>query len=251
MGRFPSRPEGARRTLAVAGLTLLATAAVVAAFLVLGALLDQPFGLFSRDAAAVLHGPWYVSWLSHLVSLVWNVAAAVTLFASAVLRRAGYLDGFRLLLAGGMITQAMGLDDLLLLHEGANKVLGLPEGVAFVVYGLLVVAFAVVFRQRLGHAVLLIGGTLVLWVASAGVDLVADQGEVSFVAEDGPKIAGVALWVVMLARLTWAEITAAVPAARDRSDEPVAGRPRPLSLRRSPQPPASRSRPGPSRSGRP
>lgn len=247
MGSSPVAPERARRTLGVAGLTLLGTAALVAAFLGLGALLHQPFGLFSRDAAAVLHGPWYVSWLSHLVSLVWNVAAALALFVSAVLSRAGRSQGFRLLLAGGLITEAMGLDDLLLIHEGASKVLGVSESLAYGVYGVLVVAFALAFRRRLGAAVGLVGGALTFWVASAGVDLVADQGDVSFVAEDGLKILGVALWVVMLARLTWAEIAAAVPAARDRSDQPVAGQRPPFSLRRSPQRPASQSRPGPSR----
>ena len=207
--------ERAGRTLAVAGLTLLATAAVLAAFLALGALIDEPFGEFSRDAAAVLHGPFYVSYLSHLGSLVWNLAAVVALFSAAVLRRAGYVEGFRLLFAGGMITAAMALDDLLLLHEGASEVLGLSEGMVYGVYGILIVVFVVAFRRRLGHAVLLIAGALVFWVASAGADLAVDQGQVSFVAEDGLKAAGVALWVVMLVRLAWEEITAAVPAARE------------------------------------
>jgi hypothetical protein len=245
----PVAPERAPRTLGVAALTLLGTAALVGAFLGLGAVLDQPFGLFSRDAAAVLHGPWYVSWLSHLVSLIWNVDAAVALFASAVLRRAGYSQGFRLLLAGGLITQVMGLDDLLMLHEGASKILGVSESLPYVVYGIAVIAFALAFRRRLGAAVLLVGGALAFWVGSAAVDLVVDQGEVSFVLEDGLKIAGVALWVVMLARLTWAEIAAAVPAAHDRSDS--AGRRLPLSLRRSPQRPASPSRLDPSPPARP
>jgi hypothetical protein len=208
----------AGRTLAVAGLALLATAAVLAAFLALGALIDEPFGEFSRDAAAVLHGPFYVSYLSHLDSLVWNLAAVVALFAAAVLRRAGYVESFRLLLAGGLITATMALDDLLLLHESAQRVLGLPEAVVYCVYGLLILAFVVAFRRRLGPDVLLIGGALVFWVASAGIDLVVDQGNVSFVAEDGLKIAGVALWVTMLVRLAWAEMTAALPARGGPSD---------------------------------
>lgn len=211
MWRFPA-PGRAGRTLAVAGLALLATAVVLAAFLALGALIDEPFGEFSRDAAAVLHGPFYVSYLSHLDSLVWNLAAAVALFTGAVLRRAGYVQSSRLLLAGGLITAVMALDDLLLFHEGAENVLGLPEAVVYCVYGLAILAFVVAFHRRLGPDVLLIGGALVFWVASAGVDLVVDQGTVSFVAEDGLKIAGVALWVTMLVRLTWAEITAALSA---------------------------------------
>jgi hypothetical protein len=208
----------AGRTLAVAGLALLATSAVLAAFLALGALIDEPFGEFSRDAAAVLHGPFYVSYLSHLDSLVWNLAAFVALFTAAALRRAGYVESFRLLLAGGLITATMALDDLLLLHESAEDILGFPEAVVYCIYGLLILAFVVAFRRRLGPDVLLIGGALVFWVASAGVDLVVDQGTVSFVAEDGLKIAGVALWVTMLVRLSWAEITAALPDSGGPSD---------------------------------
>jgi hypothetical protein len=227
--------ERAGRTLAVAVLTLLVTAAVLVAFLALGALIDEPFGEFSRDSASVLHGPFYVSYLSHLGSLVWNLAAIVALFTAAVLRRAGRVEGFRLLFPGGMITAAMALDDLLLVHEGAENVLGLPEAIIYGVYGILVLAFAVAFRRRLGPAVLLIGGALLFWVASAGVDLVVDQGQVSFLAEDGLKLAGVALWVVMLVRLAWAEITAAVPAAGKRADQPTADDRLTVSSRRAPR----------------
>jgi hypothetical protein len=211
----PVASERAGRTLAVAGLTLLATAAVVAAFVVLGALIDEPFERFSRDAAAVLDAPFYIAYFSHLVSLIWNLAAAVALFTSAVLRRAGNVEGFRMLFAGGVITAAMGLDDLLQLHEDAYRIVGISERMVYGAYGILIAAFVVAFRRRLGHAVLLIGGALAFWVVSAGLDQLVGGKQVSFVAEDGLKAAGVALWVVMLVRLAWAEITVAVPAARE------------------------------------
>ena len=197
------------------GLTLLATAAVIAGFLLLGALIHEPFEVFSRDASAVLDGPFYVAYLSHLVSLIWGLAAAVALFTCVVVRRAGNVEGFRLLLAAAGITGAMALDDLLLLHEGAYPVFGISEVVVYGVYGILIVAFVVTFRRRLGHAVLPIAGTLALWVVSAGVDRLADESETSFVLEDGFKTAGVALWVVTLVGLAWAEITISVPAGRE------------------------------------
>jgi hypothetical protein len=198
----------------VTGVALLATAAVIAGFLVLGALIHVPFEVFSRDASAVLDGPFYVAYLSHLESLVWCLAAAVALFTSVVVRRAGNVEGFRLLLAAAGITGAMALDDLLLLHEGAYPVFGISEVMVYGVYGILIAAFVVTFRRRLGHAVLPIGVTLALWVVSAGVDLLVDESEASFVLEDGFKAAGVAVWVVMLVGLAWAEITTSVPAGR-------------------------------------
>jgi hypothetical protein len=198
------------RTAAVGVATLFATAVVVLAFLGLGAVVGEPFELFSRDAADALEGPFYTAWFSELFSLIWNLAAIVALFGAAVLRRSGNTGGSRLLAIAGVITAAMALDDLFLLHDDVYPAVGLSEKLVYPVYFLAIAAYTVRFRRRLGPAVLLIAAAAAMWAVSAGVDLTVGGTGASFVVEDGLKAAGVALWAVMLVRLSWAEVCAAL-----------------------------------------
>jgi hypothetical protein len=239
-------PGRVGRTLVVAAVTVAVTVAVVAAFVVLAGLLDVRFDEFSRDPASVANGSFHAGYLSQLVVLGWNLAAAVALFSAAVLHRAGHAAGTRLLAAGGVTTAAMALDDLFLLHDAVYPAVGIPEWLVYLLYGLAIGAFTACFRGRLGPGVLLVGGAVLMWGASAVIDLTAGDGGASFVLEDGTKAVGVALWSVMLVRQSSTELGVLAPAG----DDPVTRtrhRRRPA-RRRATSPPQSDSR---SRSGQP
>jgi len=207
-------PVRVTRTLGIAVVTLLGTALVIGAFLELGAVVGAPFEQFSRDAADALDGPFYTAWFSEFFTLVWSLAAALALFGAAVLRRAGDVAGFRLLGVAGVITAAMALDDLFLLHDAVYPAVGISDKVVYAIYFIAIGAYAVSFRRRLGPSLLLVAAALAMWLVSAGVDATVGGAGSSFVLEDGVKAAGVALWAVMLARLTWAEVDAAMSPLR-------------------------------------
>ncbi|MBW0118428.1 hypothetical protein [Pseudonocardia abyssalis] len=208
-------PGRVGRTLLVAAVTVAVTVAVLAAFVVLAGLLDVRFEDFSRDPATVTGGSFHAGYLSQLFVLGWNLAAAVALFSAAVLHRVGHSAGARLLVAGGAITAAMALDDLLLLHDAVYLAIGIPESLVYLLYGLAIGAFTIGFRGRLGPAVLLVGGAAVMWGASAVIDLTLGGAGASFVLEDGSKVVGVALWSVMLVRQSYAELGVLLPAGDD------------------------------------
>ncbi|PVZ03964.1 hypothetical protein C8D89_11973 [Actinomycetospora cinnamomea] len=102
----------------------------------------------------------------------------------------------------------MSADDLFLLHEGVFPEIGIPEVAVLGAYFVAAIVFILRFRVQLAESALLIGGALLMWVLSGVVDLVVVAG--SFLLEDGAKLAGVALWSVMLVRLSSAKVAAAM-----------------------------------------
>ncbi|WP_133252054.1 hypothetical protein [Actinomycetospora cinnamomea] len=181
--------------------------AVIAGASGLAALVGARFEDLSRDVSAVLGGPPWTGSLSQLVGSAWFASAAIAVFAAVVLRRSGR-DGARMLLTGGLLTAVMSADDLFLLHEGVFPEIGIPEVAVLGAYFVAAIVFILRFRVQLAESALLIGGALLMWVLSGVVDLVVVAG--SFLLEDGAKLAGVALWSVMLVRLSSAKVAAAM-----------------------------------------
>lgn len=190
-------------------ITTVSMAGVIAIAWGVGTLVGARFEELSRDASAVLGGPPWTGHLSLLMASLWFASAVIALFAGVVLRRIGH-GSAPMLLAGGLLTAAMAVDDLFLLHEAVYLQIGIPEAAVFGAYGLAVVAFVVRFRLQLTGSALLIGSAMLMWAVSAVIDLASGTESYS-VVEDGAKSIGVALWSVMLVRLTYTEITAAVP----------------------------------------
>lgn len=204
-----------------------ALAAVVAAVVVTAAaqvyadLQGASFGDLSRDAAAALGGPNYTGYYAMFTLLVWAAAASVTLFSSVVLRRAHEQEGARFLLFGGLITTLMVLDDAFLLHETVGYRLGDHQEIFFVIYGLATAVFAWIHRRRLGPALVLLVAAFAMWLASAAVDFVM-HADAPFIVEDGLKLVGVALWALLMLRISAIELEAAV---RRRDTSPVSAGP--------------------------
>lgn len=235
------------RVVAVGALFALVAAIVVTAGAQVYADLEGvPFADLSRDAAAVLEGPNYTGAYAMFTVLLWASSAAVALFCALVMRGAGERIAARYLLFGGLITVFMVLDDAFLLHETVGLILGDREEIFFVAYGLATVAFAWLYRRRLGPGLLLLAGAFGCWLSSTALDIVLSTGA-PFIVEDGLKLAGVALWAYLMIRISMVEVrrlippaVPAVPAAPavepGDPDEPVTAR----HPRRAQPPPAPR-----------
>jgi hypothetical protein len=181
-----------------------------------------------RDPLAVAGGEPYFGIVSNLGVLVWAAACAISLFTGFQLRRidpSSQVPGF--LLWSGAISLVLMLDDFLLLHEVVYlNLLGLPETVLFAGYGVAVASYLVRYREviaRFDGA--LLGAALAFFATSLFFDKLTGPRAPGFFAghppldlllplvewiapiatllEDGPKLAGIALWGTYLVRASW------------------------------------------------
>ena len=197
-----------RSTLRAAAVTVAITTAVTLATYGFSVLEGASFGELSRDPTTVLNGPFYLGYYSNLGVLVWAAAATTALLGHYLLRRVGHVEPARLLLVASMITVAIMLDDLFLLHDAVYREVGIPQYAPFIAYGLAIAAFSWRFRHQLGAGLLLI----VAAVSCLGLSAVLDtlfHLQPPYLIEDGTKALGLALWALMIVRHTIAELTPA------------------------------------------
>lgn len=161
----------------------------------------------------------YYGAISNIGILLWCVAAAVCLFTALILwlADAKSTDAGRFapaLLAAGLFSGWMTLDDLFLVHENVLPALGIPQKLVYVIYALITMAY-LAFARRL-----ILGGRLVMFACaiglltlSVGVDVVAtSEGFMHVLIEDGAKLIGIAAWAAF-----HIEVAASVLSARLRS----------------------------------
>jgi hypothetical protein len=112
-----------------------------------------PFMFLMADATVVGGLPWYAGLLSGLGVLLWCATASVSLFAAALLKQTGADEAYRFMLAAGLVSGFLMLDDLYRLHETVlPRVLGIPELAIYAAYGLLGAWFVGRFRARIVSA---------------------------------------------------------------------------------------------------
>ncbi len=158
-------PHGRATPLILAACVLVPLGLVL--FATLG--LAIPPRMILGDAATFTEQPSYLGLFSDLGFLGWWTAAIACLLAWTV---TGATRLRPVLLAGGLLSGILCLDDLMLLHEA------LGEKPFFLFYA--VAAITYVWRYRAIHrevAPLLLGGAVVLLAISIGVDSVRDLYE--------------------------------------------------------------------------
>lgn len=179
--------------------------AVVVLLVVVGVRLTTgtPVADLVRDPLAVADGPPWLGAVSNLGILVWAVGAVGALFAAAALRRSGApREEVRFLVAAGVVTTVLLLDDLYMLHETVlPEYVGVPEPVVFGAYGALVGWFVVRFRAAIRRTrwplALLAAAALAAMVL---VDLAGDGVPASgrYLLEDGAKLFAQVGWAAYL-----------------------------------------------------
>ena len=92
-------------------------------------LLGEPPAVFTREPQQVLGGSAYVGSFSNLGGMVWFGAAAILSFAGSL-----KLSDRRILILAAVLTWAMGVDDIFMLHDRLYTKLYLNEGIVSAFY---------------------------------------------------------------------------------------------------------------------
>lgn len=195
-----------RTIAAITLLTLLPVAVAIAASRAAG----QDWWILLRDPATAFGFVPYVGLFSHLGVLAMTASGAITAFAAGQLPRGRQR---RILLAVGLFTLWLALDDLFMLHESLiPKGLGLPEPLVLGLYVLVAMGIValigpgVVSRRYLGFWAAV--GCLALMLVTDM--LVSQPTSPSFLIEEAAKLCGFVLWSAF-----WiAEARAALTTAR-------------------------------------
>jgi hypothetical protein len=177
-----------------------------------------------EDPAGLVQVPFYVGLLSNTGAAIWAATAAICLFTSAVLKRAGGDRRLaRFFLASGLLTGYMMWDDLIMFHERLFPVyLSITEGVPKAILLVAILAFLFFHRATiLRSQYALLGLSLAFLGLSFTVDVSSIQDlmrqytpigvQSSYLIEDGSKLVGIVGWFayfilfagdVLTARLT-------------------------------------------------
>ena len=165
--------------------------------------LPSDYGTLFRDVGAVDDTPVSQGLYSQLGLMIWSLAAGSLLLT--LLTRAGNTWGATTayLFYGLILTSLLAADDGFRIHETVfANLLGWPEEVAFVLYGLVILAYFVLFYRQLLYSpypILLIalgclGGSMAVDLQPALANYVGRQG--IFLLEDGLKLTGIVFWLV-------------------------------------------------------
>lgn len=162
---------------------------------------DPEFGL---HALARLEVPFYAGAVSNLGILFWAAGAAVCFFVPTLGRisRGSAEFPVGLFLTFGLLTVALMLDDLFLLHERALPLhLGLDERWLMATYALLLIGiFGVYHRAILRSEFVLLGLSFLFFATSLAVDLLPRFLPQPHFFEDGSKLVGIVCWTTWVWR---------------------------------------------------
>ncbi|MBA2277963.1 MAG: hypothetical protein H0W06_09405 [Chloroflexia bacterium] len=153
----------------------------------------------TRDALQVAGAPVYTGVLATLGGLLWAATAAICLFGYAVIRGQPRRDGgARFLLAGGLVTTLLMLDDVFMFHEIVfPRYLGISENVVYTLIAAVLVWFVVAFHTAIPRTDFLF---LVLAFGAFAFSLGIDRTEsinpfpATYLLEDGAKLFGLINW---------------------------------------------------------
>jgi hypothetical protein len=163
--------------------------------------LGEPAAVFTREPQEVLKGPLYVGSFSNLGGIVWFGAAAIMSFAGSLKP----LDRGALILAA-LLTWAMGLDDVFMLHDRVYPKLYLNERIVSAAYFVVVGVIILRYYRQLAYSTLVgMAIAVICWVLSAVLDHFFNQ--IGQLAEDGIKFVGIAVWAAAWTRQAYDDLT--------------------------------------------
>lgn len=203
-----------RRDFWIYALTFLPCAIVL---LTIGLQSEFPVSYFTKDPLAVfqlstINGDCcevYYGLISNIGVLLWCVTASICLFSAILIYSIeGRLKTAYPLIAAGLFTTWLMLDDLLLLHEGVFRPNGVPEIVTYMIYAVLAVTYLFTsWRTIIQHRASLLVVSLCLLAISIVFDSILHT-ETNFhvLAEDGSKLMGIAAWAAFHIDLSSATI---------------------------------------------
>lgn len=254
---------------------LMVTYLPALAFLAASAMLHElggvDFGLISRDPAQEfthLNPEAYhrlqafplIGFQSTLSGLIWFSAFGISVLALVLARHTGqlHLPTTRFLAALGVLTLALGTDDIFMIHdELAPRYLKVLEEPFMAAYVLSITAVLVVFRRTILQRDPVL---FLLAIGCFGGSVVVDHFQEQLTSwpyriffEDGFKFLGIVGWCGYLIRQSWTVIAApwavrterrTTPAPQPAGPELTPARPEPTTVRAEPVPTPSLFTPG-------
>ena len=164
-------------------------------------LLGEPAAVFTREPQRTLNGSYYVGSFSNLGGLIWFGAAAIMSFAARVkpLHRGA-------LILAALVTWAMGLDDVFLLHDQVYPKLYLHETIVSALYFGAIGVIVLRYHRQLSRSTLV---GIVIAVIFWGLSVVLDRFLRGFgqLPEDGSKFIGIVVWAAAWTRQAYNDIT--------------------------------------------
>lgn len=156
-----------------------------------------------RDPSATMEVPFYTGLVSNLGILLWSATAAICLFSSLAMRRsANHPEKTSFFLVIGLLTLALTLDDLFLLHERVfPDYLNISEKLVYIAYGLTSLVCWLKFKQLILKTDFFL---LLFAVGFFGFSIVVDRllpfSESAILIEDGAKLLGIVSWLTYFTR---------------------------------------------------
>lgn len=189
----PPVPTGKwHRTEAGAIIAILLVSFIILASLVVA---ERGFGIdyydLVRDPNAIARNPGYFGIISNIGVIFWIVGAAAALQAYAATTTVKSAPLKRTLLAGGLFSALMGIDDFLMLHE-AIATLGVPEEIVLVPHVILLGALCVcAYAVRAVTPKLLLVCSVLSMALSFATDMAPIHDAGATFVEEGFKLVGI------------------------------------------------------------
>ena len=166
---------------------------------------DVAFSVFLDDPLSYLLAPSYIGLASNIGILFWCASASILIFAYLVLRRKGIgSESASFLLAFGLITAILAIDDLFMVHEAVGDLFeptfgndNIGEAGAFAVYILFFIYFIFKYLKVISRTeyVLFIG-----FIILCGLNLALDLLPIQYPREMGLHVEEI---IKFLAIITW------------------------------------------------
>lgn len=165
---------------------------------------EVPFGVLTRDPAAVADLKPYIGFMSQFGLFFWAAATTTCFLVARVLVKSNSPDKqttFFFLWSGGF-TFLLGIDDAFMLHESVLPFLGFPELLVYGCYVGLFISYLYLFHKRLLQTdfifLLLAFG---FFGISVGLDILELTNIDPYLLEDSAKLAGITCWMIYFLKL--------------------------------------------------
>lgn len=187
--------------LLAAGLLFSALWIVVAIVISKGT--NTPLSYMTRDTAAILNVSMYYGLISNIGLMLWAASSAICIVGAVILfdqrKRLALM-----LLASGIISGIMNIDDAFMFHE---RILphhfGISEKIVMLSYVVYILAFLFYFRKEIFETDFPVFGiALISFGMSSMMDFILEVESLNTFMEDGFKFTGIVLWFIYFSYVT-------------------------------------------------
>ena len=170
------------------------------------------FPYFSLDPILLIEdGKPYFGFLSYVGILLWCSTASVCLYSSLILKKyKSESEWIKFLLASGLITTMMLVDDLFLFHEYIPNYIPINEKIIFSIYGIIIIIFLIRFWRIIlnNTKYLLLLASFIFFALSMATDVFHDDKlAFHYSFEDGFKLLGIVSWFIYFTGTSFNSLT--------------------------------------------